>query len=300
MAKYLTKYTWKHPESSLKNSLPKTIVIDISNPKEVGWALSEVQDEFEDPSNSNITWILKPSMANGAVGIHIIKSNYEELKNLITQYRDLQQWVLQEYISNPLLINTRKFHLRAYVLAIGNLSVYLYKDALALFAQESYQNTDFNNKYAHITNTCLQVSHPQFKEDDVVKLLTELDFGLNSSSVASLIFQKMVVIIRETFFAFKGEMAGFFPLKNCFELFGVDLLVDETYNVWLLEFNSGPDLKQTGTRINIIKPMIEDMWGLVVDSLYLKKESCAIPRTGFELVYQEENNQWGSSGMTLT
>lgn len=102
---------------------------------------------------------------------------------------------LQEYISKPLLVsppsivheptdtslsqgtgNGRKFHLRAYVLCVGGLSVYLFDDILALFASMDYKppdvrmenhnqdedsNDDEESKRIvdlrrHLTNTCLQ------------------------------------------------------------------------------------------------------------------------------------------------
>lgn len=45
---------------------------------------------------------------------------------------------LCRYISRPLLINRRKFHIRAYVLCVGSLSVYVYSESLALFAGKEY------------------------------------------------------------------------------------------------------------------------------------------------------------------
>lgn len=44
--------------------------------------------------------------------------------------------------------------------------------------------------------------------------------------------------------AFRGEFAVFSPLPGCFEHFGLDFVVDEDFQVWLLEANPGPDFKQ--------------------------------------------------------
>ena len=39
----------------------------------------------------------------------------------------------------PLLVSGRKFHIRAYVLCVGSLSVYAFSEALALFAGKPYR-----------------------------------------------------------------------------------------------------------------------------------------------------------------
>ena len=47
--------------------------------------------------------------------------------------------MLRRYIERPLLVSGRKFHIRAYVLCFGSLSVYAFSEALALFAGEPYK-----------------------------------------------------------------------------------------------------------------------------------------------------------------
>lgn len=42
------------------------------------------------------------------------------------------------YVERPLLVSGFKFHIRAYVLCVGSLSVYVYSEALALLAGEAY------------------------------------------------------------------------------------------------------------------------------------------------------------------
>ena len=60
-------------------------------------------------------------------------------------------------------------------------------------------------------------------------------------------------ITTELFAAFENEYTVFSPMTNCFELFGLDFMVDEELNVSLLEVNPGPDFQQTGDRLrNVI------------------------------------------------
>ena len=61
------------------------------------------------------------------------------------------------------------------------------------------------------------------------------------------VYQQICQVIGEVFeAAARGQMVHFQTLPNAFEIFGVDFLVDDTLNVWLLELNAFPDFKQTG------------------------------------------------------
>jgi D-alanine-D-alanine ligase-like ATP-grasp enzyme len=48
--------------------------------------------------------------------------------------------------------------------------------------------------------------------------------------------------------------------KHTFELFGYDYILDEDYNLWLIEVNTNPCLEESSTILKILLPrMIEDM-----------------------------------------
>merc|ERR1712070_968879 len=55
--------------------------------------------------------------------------------------------------------------------------------------------------------------------------------------------------------------------KNCFELFGLDFMIDPEWNTWLLEANAEPDLSKAGDRLQcVIDQMLEETAELVIDS----------------------------------
>ena len=55
-------------------------------------------------------------------------------------------------------------------------------------------------------------------------------------------------MVGELFASIRNEPASFFPLPACFELYGIDFLLDSSSQVKLLEINGLPDLTHLGTR----------------------------------------------------
>lgn len=162
-------------------------------------------------------WILKPGMSDGGNGIRLF-SSMEELKEIFEEWEEeeqeegeaddedggdveqersaagpqidstdrivtsqLRHFIAQPYIDPPLLLSSmgdRKFHLRLYVLAVGALKVYVYREILALFAAERYRSPSSRpyrqqacsgeesdpagdrgiDMAPHLTNTCLQTN----------------------------------------------------------------------------------------------------------------------------------------------
>lgn len=178
---------------------------------------------------------------------------------------DLRHFVAQSYIHPPLLLpghDNRKFHIRTYVLCVGGLDVYVYREMLALFAGKPYvapwdESSDLE---VHLTNTCLQRSA---KDGSVHRFWDiDLDTRQNDTSASSVskdaIFDQICKITGEVFEAAAREMMMHFqPLPNAFEVFGVDFLVDAEGNVWLLEVNSFPDFKQTGDEL---RELVAELW----------------------------------------
>lgn len=122
--------------------------------------------------------------------------------------------------------------------------------------------------YGHITNSCLQRDHPGFDEDATVRLLSELVKELGEEAVKT-IWERVKVNVKETFAAFRGEFSAFMPLPNCFELFGFDFLVDENLNPIILEVNCGPDMKNTGSRLDhAVVSFLDDTLAAAVDPYF--------------------------------
>ncbi|PYH43326.1 putative acid phosphatase [Aspergillus saccharolyticus JOP 1030-1] len=187
----------------------------------------------------------------------------------------LRHFIAQPYIDPPLLLpsaSNRKFHIRTYVLAVGSLKVYVFREMLALFAAKPYcppgeEDDEVKDLARHLTNTCFQEGGSS--NEGSVRRYWQLDEsvpGLAPEWKENL-FDQICAVTGEIFeAAARGMMVHFQTLPNAFELFGVDFLVDQSGNAWLLELNAYPDFAQTG----------EELKDLVVGRLFEETVDVAV------------------------
>lgn len=254
LAYNVTKYLSKNPTSILTKAIPETWLFELDHVDYFEEAMNEVFEVERDllDETTNHMFIIKPSMANKAAGIKVFNSlddlramfeveessDEEEEEDDYDDREDLSQvreWVIQRYIDQPLLVDERKFHIRAYVLAKSNIQVYLYRDMLALFAMKKYDTENLDDNLIHLTNTCIQQDEEEFNEQASVKLFWEL--GLDQKDLEHC-FDQMKKILADIFDACTSEMTTFQAMPNAFELFGIDFMIDKDLNVYFLEANA--------------------------------------------------------------
>uniref|UniRef100_A0A8C5M3P0 Tubulin--tyrosine ligase-like protein 5 n=1 Tax=Leptobrachium leishanense TaxID=445787 RepID=A0A8C5M3P0_9ANUR len=197
-------------------------------------------------------WIKKPVASSCGCGIKVIDSMKEVSKR--------ETAVVSSYISNPLLINGYKFDLRLYVLvtSYSPLVIYLYQDGLTRFATEKYQPTgdSLRNKFMHLTNTSVNKKSSKYVNSDdqevedhgnLWSLSALLRYLKESGKDTAFLLRKIEdIIIKTIISAEKSHVAppeSYPPHKNnSFELYGFDILIDDTLKPWLLEVNESPAL----------------------------------------------------------
>ena len=245
-------------------------------------------------------WIVKPSLADRAEAISVVTSP-EQLVECIERHPDLMQWVVQEYVEKPLLIDDRKFHLRVYVFCVGDLSVYVYNDMLALIAPSTYtcdrSDMALEDATVHITNTCKHASSDGFSESKFIRVFSSDTCHL-SPKVVSTIKSRINDAVGHLFAAMESNTQGFMPASNCCEVFGVDFLVEEeSLQPILLEVNAIPDLKNTGSELEaLIQGLVEGMVGIAFSSWFGKEENDGKYRETFTLAHASSKKRaWGTA-----
>jgi len=91
------------------------------------------------------------------------KRKWENMNFLAKELREI---VVQKYCENPLLVDGRKFDLRAYMIVVCMKPyLVLYQPGYVRMSLNPYttENFDKDNKLTHLTNNSVQKNHPDYK-----------------------------------------------------------------------------------------------------------------------------------------
>ena len=243
--------------------------------------------------NKNILWIVKPVNMSRGRGVHLLK-DMNELKELIKKSRDENAIpdLISRYLDKPHLINKKKYDLRIYVLvaSFSPLRIYLYYNGLVRFATEDYQKGNYDNIYIHITNYSINKNNTNYKSNqknnnDIENNEENIDIEEDDSSKWSLVeyrnyFKKLGlndkindiwkqiedIIIKSLITVTKENCQEISINKNnsLFELYGYDILIDESFRAWLIEVNINPSLHCTSPLdLSIKTDLVSDIFNII-------------------------------------
>ena len=217
-------------------------------------------------------WILKPIGLSRGRGISMV--------DCISDVTYGEQMVIQRYVPNPLLVDGYKFDLRLYVLvtSFAPLEAFIYREGFGRFATEPYslEKDNRHNLFAHLTNSSIQKEREGRADgtshaDSVPSLdqakggtkiaLSALRRRLAAAGVdVETLWARVIDVVLRSLYAVQDAIPS--P-PSAFELFGYDVLIDETLKPWLIEVNASPSL----ARDHELDRQVKDV--LVADTLSL-------------------------------
>lgn len=166
----------------------------------------------------------------------IIKENSNNWRSTVPEkalYEKQRIWVLQEYLTDPLLITQKvphtnqsadyKFHIRHYLFYVpGQTSYYVYEGEIAP-ARAPYMNGNWGNKLIHDT-------HFYGRDGELFPSALELTEKQthNIYEQISELYSYILACINAKCYA---------EARMCYELFGIDLILTRDYKLKVIEVN---------------------------------------------------------------
>ena len=172
-----------------------------------------------------------------------------------------------------MLIDSRKFDIRVWVLMTHDLRVYFYREGYVRTSSEIYSTnpSKITDLSVHLTNNAIQKNlknYGKFEEGNqlsfrylencIVKMGGDFDKVLES--------MKKIVKIASLSVKKKINRGG---RKFCFEVFGYDFMIDCNFKVWLIEVNTNPCLEESSLILeNLLPRMLDDTFKLTIDQIF--------------------------------
>ena len=266
--------------------------------------------------NKKSLWIVKPVNMSRGRGVHLLK-DLAELKYLIKKSYDEKEIpdLLSRYLDKPHLINNKKYDLRIYVLvtSFSPLRFYIYYNGLVRFATEDYHKDNLENIYIHITNYSINKNNLNYKsnqknnqeikefeegeneeeedeEDDSSKwsLVEYRNYfkKLGKTDILNNIWKQIEDIVVKSLLTVANDNCKEISINktnSLFELYGYDILIDESFKAWLLEVNVNPSLHCTSPLdLSIKTDLVTDVFNIVGILPY--NHNCGEPVYNYEMM----------------
>eukprot|EP00928_Gymnodinium_smaydae_P039336 TRINITY_DN26890_c0_g3_i1.p1 TRINITY_DN26890_c0_g3~~TRINITY_DN26890_c0_g3_i1.p1 ORF type:complete len:738 (+),score=160.27 TRINITY_DN26890_c0_g3_i1:20-2233(+) len=270
------------------------------------WSYPDVSAEEicrEATAEGGMPLIVKPSSGAHGSGIFLALDRVDlglALKKLPKQ----QSAIVQQYIDPPLLLEGHKWDIRLYAVLLpdknGEVAAYMATEGLVRVSVDRYQRPDPTNVYRtkmHLSNYSISKFYDKFDFGDSAdeatrggskRLLSEVLSKLEDESklVAAGTLRALRRLVRRTVRAMEIPMREYFHcpesfggssetaelarsrLPQCFQIVGLDVMLDEKAHPWLLEVNNNPSLS-----IDEIRPLCGNPTNAQVNQLFASARS---------------------------
>jgi len=234
-----------------------------------------LEKQFGDSQESKAFYIVKPDHLCQGRGI-FLTTDLERLRQVSQESRQKNEaTVVQRYITRPMLIDGLKFDLRLYFLVAakkasdGNLDfrLFLFRDGLVRLCTTAYQPPTaetVNEKCMHLTNYAVNKNSKNFVQNDgdddgatgskrsLRWFLSYIEEQFGEKERRKLWLKLMGLCVKTVLTVsptLEAEYDGAFPRDltggqmggcRCFEVLGIDVMLDAKRKPYLIEVNHLP------------------------------------------------------------
>jgi len=195
-------------------------------------SLEELKQLFvSNPRDDPPVYIVKPENSLSRTGVGVVR-NYLELMSHLDHYSDYQEWIIQDYIDNPLLFNNKKFHFRIYVIYVqteNSTTAYLSKNGFIYTANKEFETDTFDPNI---------VLSGENSKNNVFYIPEDFTRSFGKQVWDNMVFPQIVKITRETIRSTVEHLKCPAKKQKCFKILGYDILINNDFKCFLAEINA--------------------------------------------------------------
>ena len=184
-----------------------------------------IKDFINNNEENNKTYYLKNIYLSGGKDIHLIRTKEDILKLNLSNYNN---WILQEEVNDLYLIDNKKVTYRVYLVISDKKEFFLYKEGLGIINTKEFEkdSLDYDVKVNH-------------KKSSYVKLSDNKNYNFIIKKIRDICYLSLYP------FLYEKEIN-----KNNFIILGIDFLVTNKLDLFLIEINAYPQLSILNNKIN--------------------------------------------------
>jgi hypothetical protein len=197
-----------------------------------------------------------------AVRVITSKDEYYKAKKELNIKNDA---VISEYIANPLLLDGKKMHIRAYYLlsiVSGIVRCTVHKEYKIYLAEEEYKKSDWLNPKIHISGVSGKSKNRRYYwPDDIIAAnydITTIEKNVNACN--DVICLAMAI----------ANIKNYPESHSGFHLYGADILITDDFKAYFIEINNKPgfryDTSEEGWE-NCIKKFSHGLFSFILDGV---------------------------------
>ena len=195
-------------------------------------SLEELKQLFVcNPRDDPPVYIVKPENSLSRTGVGVVR-NYLELMSHLDHYSDYQEWIIQDYIDNPLLFNNKKFHFRIYVIYVqteNSTTAYLSKQGFIYTANKEFESDTFDPNI---------VLSGENSKNNVFYIPEDFTRSFGKQVWDNMVYPQIVKITRETLRSTVEHLKCPAKKQKCFKILGYDILINKDFKCFLAEINA--------------------------------------------------------------